>query len=367
MNGNNKKSRILVGLWDCPYCGAKGLNGLKKQCPNCGHPQDEGTKFYLGEEKQYLSEEEAADYGKGADWTCAYCGALNRYNATVCSGCGADREESTGDYFDNEKKQAEKEKRRQAEINAAAPKTEPAPNTEPEPAPKKKRSLLLFVLLAALIAGLLFVFLPRKSSASVSAMEWTRVYYTQNYEDVQRSDWSLPADATLISSSQQVHHYDPVFDHYEDVEVERTREVIDHYDTESYTVNNGDGTFTEHYRQVPVYATQHYTETEKQPVYIQVPVMGTKYVYVHKEWVQAEPVVATGTDGSPYWPDFTETETSRISSKASSYSVALTTDKNKTYSLYVPETVFTGCKIGDKVELTVTAGSVTAINGVSIG
>ena len=359
---DTKKSRILVGLWDCPYCGAKGLNGLKKQCPNCGHPQDEGTKFYLGTEKQYLDENEAENYGKGADWTCAYCGALNRYDATVCAGCGADRAESTGDYFDNEKKQAEKEKRRQAEIEAAQ-----KPASTPAPEPQKKRSPVLFIVLAALVGLLAFLFIPRSGNASVSAKEWTRALYTESFEDVERTDWTLPADATLLSSSEQIHHYNSVLDHYEDVEVQRSREVIDHYETETYTKNNGDGTFTELDRQVPVYKTEYYTVTEQRPVYIQVPVIMTLYRYVHKEWVDAGIVTAKGTDEEPYWPAFTETATARISTRAAAYVFTLTTEKNKSYSLYVPEDLFTACKIGDKVDITLTAGAVTAINGTKLG
>ena len=360
MEDNNKKSRTLVGLWDCPYCGAKGLNGLKKRCTNCGHPQDEGTKFYLGTEKEYLSEEEAAEYGKGADWTCAYCGALNRYNAEVCTGCGADREESTGDYFDNEKKQEEKERKRQEEIDAAA--QQPAP----EP-PKKKRSPLLLIILAALIGLFAFLVIPRSGGASVAAKEWTRVLYTENYEDVQRTDWTLPADATLLSSSKEIHHYDSVLDHYEDVRVRRERQVLDHYRTETYTVNNGDGTFTEKDRHIPVYKSEYYYETERQPVYVPVPVVMTKYTYVHKEWVDAGPVSVSGTEEEPYWPDFTESQTARISTRASAYTLTLKGDKNKSYSLLVPENVFTACKVGESVELTLTAGNVTAINGTKIG
>ena len=96
--------KIVEGLWDCPYCGQKGIGGLVKSCPNCAHPQDADTKFYLGEKKAYLDEEKAKDYGKGADWTCSFCGSLNRYGNANCVNCGAQREDSSGDYFENRKK-----------------------------------------------------------------------------------------------------------------------------------------------------------------------------------------------------------------------------------------------------------------------
>ena len=47
-------SRIVKGYWDCPYCGNKGISGLEKRCTACGHSQDEGTKFYLKEQKEYV-------------------------------------------------------------------------------------------------------------------------------------------------------------------------------------------------------------------------------------------------------------------------------------------------------------------------
>lgn len=354
-----KKSRVLVGLWDCPYCGAKGLNGLKKHCPNCGHPQDEGTKFYLGKEKEYLDEKTAEQYGKGADWTCSFCGALNRYNATECVNCGASRADMSGDYFDNEKKQAEKEQRRQAQIDSVKPAAAPAP------ASKTKRIVLLAVL-AALIGALLFLFIPRKGSATVSAKEWTRVIYTQNYEDVTREDWVLPADATEISHAEKIHHYDAVTVGYRDVEVERTREVFDHYDHETYTVNNGDGTFTERTRDVPVNRTERYTVTEQQPIIEQVPRYQTSYVYVHKEWVDGTPVTSTGSEDAPYWPEFTETPVLRESTRASSYKLTLSGEKDKVYAAYVPEDLFTALKTGDTVETRTSAGSLTAINGISV-
>ena len=45
--------KLIEGIWDCPYCDAKGIGGLRKYCPNCGHPQDKGTKFRVGEETRY--------------------------------------------------------------------------------------------------------------------------------------------------------------------------------------------------------------------------------------------------------------------------------------------------------------------------
>ena len=39
--------KIIEGLWDCPFCRNKRIRAGQKTCPDCGHPQDENTKFYI--------------------------------------------------------------------------------------------------------------------------------------------------------------------------------------------------------------------------------------------------------------------------------------------------------------------------------
>ena len=51
--------KIIEGLWDCPFYGNKRIRAGQKPCPDCGHPQDENTKFYMPDEIKYVSEEEA--------------------------------------------------------------------------------------------------------------------------------------------------------------------------------------------------------------------------------------------------------------------------------------------------------------------
>ncbi len=93
-------ARRVEGYWDCTYCGAQGIGGLTKTCPKCGHPQAKGLKFYVKKGPQnYLEPEVAKNYGKGADWVCAFCGSYNRYNDVVCRNCGAEKADSEENYF----------------------------------------------------------------------------------------------------------------------------------------------------------------------------------------------------------------------------------------------------------------------------
>ena len=53
--------KLIEGRWDCPSCGAKGIKASSKNCPNCGNPQDENTKFYMPDKIDYVPDEEAKD------------------------------------------------------------------------------------------------------------------------------------------------------------------------------------------------------------------------------------------------------------------------------------------------------------------
>ena len=91
--------KIVEGLWDCAYCGADKIGGLQKHCPQCGHPQSKNLKFYLGEQKRYLTDEELAARSTEPDWLCEYCNSLSNSKFIYCKNCGAPRTEENKDYF----------------------------------------------------------------------------------------------------------------------------------------------------------------------------------------------------------------------------------------------------------------------------
>ena len=105
--------KIIEGLWDCPFCGNKRIRAGQKTCPDCGHPQDENTKFYMPDEIKYVSEEEAEKISRNPDWQCSFCGSLNSDDLNVCKNCGATKEDSERSYF--EMRQQEEEKKRKKE------------------------------------------------------------------------------------------------------------------------------------------------------------------------------------------------------------------------------------------------------------
>ena len=80
----------------------------------------------------------------------------------------------------------------------------------------------------------LFVYLNGNKTSgdlTVSALEWTRNIQIEENIQYSESGWDVPDTAEVTSQRQELHHYDSVFSHYKDVEVQRSRRVLDHYET----------------------------------------------------------------------------------------------------------------------------------------
>ncbi len=356
-------NKIIEGLWDCPYCGQKGIGGLTKSCPNCAHPQDEGTKFYLGSEKKAVDAEKAKNYGKGADWTCAFCGSLNRYNNENCSNCGAERADSSGDYFENRRKEAAK---------AAPP---------PAPPPKKRKLWPLLLVLLAIIAVVVLIAMPRSKDVTVSDKAWSRSIAIEEYVTLRESDWSVPSGGRVVNSRREIRSYNQVLDHYATEPYEVAEEVLDGYDTYTDYEDNGDGTFTEITREEPRYRTEYHTEYREVPVYRQEPVYDTLFDYDIERWVPTREETARGSSyepgdstlrglevSEPYWPETRLSGSERERGHSESYTLYFT-DKKKgsTYTARVSEEIWQKYKKGDGVELKVQGSRVVEIDGVSVG
>ncbi|MBR3557014.1 MAG: hypothetical protein IKN89_13995 [Oscillospiraceae bacterium] len=359
--------KIVEGLWDCPYCGQKGIGGLVKSCPNCAHPQDADTKFYLGEKKEYLDEEKAKDYGKGADWTCAFCGSLNRHGNANCANCGAQREDSSGDYFEN---------RRKEQAAQAKP--------QPQPQPKKKRKIApLIIGILAILAIIFFVTRPKDKATTVVDKTWERAIAVEALTPVQEQSWSQPPQsARNVSSRQAIRTYEKVLDHYEEEAYDVPYDVLDGYDTYTEYEDNGDGTFTEVEREEPRYRTEYRTEYRTVPVYRDEPVYDTLYEYEIDKWVPARTEKAGGScyeprsdliragDWSvvsePYWPDTRLGGNERESTRGEEYILYFSDAKGKSYSARVTEELWNKYSRDQSVELEVQGSRVLSIDGVRI-
>ena len=350
-------SKLVMAYWDCPFCGTKGNRGDAVNCPSCGRARGD-VQFYMkgyneGETREedersdveYLDEEQAKYVSKNPDWYCSFCNSLNSDNAQFCGNCGSSRADSESNYFG----MLQKKKEREAAEAAAQP--QPA-----QPKVKRRSPLLIFVLILAAII-LLFTWMNGNKTSTdlkISGLSWIRNINVEENRMFSGSGWTLPAGAEQTDARNEIHHYDQVLDHYEYVDVQRSRQVVDHYETYYTYEDNGNGTFSEISHERPVYTTEYYTETVQQPVYLSVPRYQTKYYYNYWQWTPSRNVTATGEDHNTSWPEVTLAENEREGQKTEVYrfSVEDTKKAGQTAVYQLAESDWMNLNVGDQIFIT---------------
>ncbi len=346
--------KLVMAYWDCPSCGSKGLRGDQASCPNCGRARGE-VKFYMKDHAEgstreehertdieYVDEEKAKYVNRNPDWYCSFCHSLNSDNAQTCTSCGASRASSEANYFQMHEAQKAREEAR----------SEPAQSQQ---APQKKRSILPLILIAAVIIGV-FVFLNSSKTSGdfrVDRLSWERAIAVEQNLLYHESGWSVPSGGEVTAQRREIHHYNTVLDHYEDVEVQRSRSVIDHYETYYTYSDKGNGYYEEIPHERPVYTTEYYTETESRPVYKQVPEYATKYDYDIWRWTQTRTASSSGDGHEAYWPETNLSDDEREGDRAEVYRVVITdTKKNTTTSYRMAEADWRQLNEGDSLYIT---------------
>ena len=348
--------KLVMGYWDCPFCGTQGNRGDVVNCPACGRARGEVT-FYMKDhiegqtreqnetgDIEYVDEEKAKTMSRNPDWYCSFCNSLNSDNAAFCSNCGATRESSESNYFQMQQKKQERERQ------------EAAAQSQPKAAaqPRSKRPLFLFIAVVLIIVGI-FVFMNGNKTSgdlSVASVAWERTIQIEENIKYSESDWVLPQGAEQTGQRRELHHYETVLDHYESRQVQRSRQVIDHYET-YYTYNDlGNGMYEQVEHERPVYDTEYYYETVQEPVYRQEPRYQTKYYYDIWRWTPTRTEKASGTDHSPAWPAFTLGENEREGEHKEKYSFTVTDKDQKQSSYSLPESNWMNLNPGDSVHIT---------------
>ena len=346
-------SKLVMGYWDCPFCGSKEIRGDKANCPSCGRARgevqfyvkgyEEGENLQADELEQFeqLTEEQEKAVSKNPDWYCSFCNSLNSDNAQFCGNCGASREDSEANYFEMLKKKQEREA------------AETAAQAQPARPQKRSRSpLVVFACILLAIIGI-FVWMNGNKTAGdlkISALNWVRNINVEENRVFSESGWELPAGAEQTGTRREVHHYDQVLDHYEDVEVPRTRQVYDH---DEYTLqDNGNGTFSTVSH--PVYRTETYYVKESRPVYVPVPRYATKYYYNIRRWVPSRDVTASGDNHDVRWPEVTLAENEREGRRTEVYRFTVEHQKQKeAHATYrIAESDWQHLNVGDQIYIT---------------
>ena len=345
--------KLVMGYWDCPYCDTKGVRGDQAVCPGCGRPRGE-VKFYMkgqaqNEERradqvgdiEYVDEEKAKYINRNPDWYCSFCETLNSDNADTCRSCGASRQDSEANYFEMLRK---KQQREAARVQTAV-----------QEKPKRSRFPLILIALVLVIVGI-FTYMNSNSTRGdyrISAVSWERVISVEKNTLCHESGWTVPDGGEVTDRRSEIHHYDTVIDHYETVEVQRSRRVLDHYETYYTYEDLGNGYYDQVEHQRPVYETEYYTETEQQPVYRQVARYQTKYYYDIWRWIEDRQARASGEDHSAYWPDPQLGADEREAGRAAVYRISVTDTKNDSTARYrLSEADWESLKPGDSLYIT---------------
>jgi len=396
--------KLIEGLWDCKYCKTTGIGGSKRECPNCGKPRDENTKFYMPGEITYVPEEEASKINRNPDWICAYCNSLNSASYSTCQSCGSERTSENHDYFTNKKTEesencensekyeesenCEEQERHEeseiheetqgheeSEIHEETVNTSDAEEILNESFGIKLKhkvidvadevicfiedswtSILLMLSIVALIVGLVYIFIPKNQEITINSFNWERSIQIERYQTVDESGWSLPEGARLHNSKKEIYAYEQVLDHYEN----RTRQVakqrISGY--EEYVTGYrdlGNGYFEEITAQRPIYETYYETEHYQEPVYRSEPIYKTKYYYEIDKWLYDRTLTTSGYDQNPYWEDVSALKKDeRVSTRNEKYYINGTTAKGKSKEISIPYEEWKDLAVGDTVNIKVS-------------
>lgn len=396
---------IYEGKWRCTFCQTV-CRGRDMNCAGCGARRGEDVEFFLDDDAPPLTDEALLrEAGDGPDWLCETCGGSNRFSAATCQTCGAPVGGSTFREVTVTHSGATARKVGVTRSAARVPRPQPS-----------------YMLLGIIPAGMLVLIIPaglvllllmfvmlggggggttsrafvpsvdprysisRNVELAVERVEWKRSVVVEEYRDVVSEDWegSVPSDARIISSRQDVHHHDRVKvgshvvqEPYTERVKAGSRTVTETYTSREYggteryqcgTRNRGNGYFETVYCTRPVYRTVTKTRSKQvddyQTVarvrdknvddYKDVPVYRLKVRYSVARWVPADTLAAAGTDLSPRWPEVVDGRTKRAGKRSESYRVFLRDPQNnKVYDREVGAAEFALFTAGAKCAATV--------------
>ncbi|HRJ06430.1 MAG TPA: hypothetical protein PK911_02675 [Candidatus Saccharibacteria bacterium] len=357
---------VLEGLWQCKQCNTGiEIPGLILNCPVCGDARntllDPEERPYLPENARVITDADELQLADaGPNWNCGKCGQSNLATTDSCSNCGEARGANDDvnathkyvsgvaaegvelsdpsvletDWTDAVLQQADKLQeladgpvvmpsrtfhlsdlpRRGAELVHRT--VEVSQTGVSKLLPLVKRAGVLGVGVVVSIVALTLIYLgflkTYEVELTVKSLSWERQVEVEEFRTLTQEGWTYPSDARIIDSYEKLHHTDRVIDHYVTKSREVTKQVQVGTTTETYvcgtvTVDNGNGTFdqvdVECQRQVPVYETVTTTEYYEEPVYRDVEVYQTWYVYQIDRWVTDYFEKSSGGDTDPYWPE----------------------------------------------------------------
>jgi hypothetical protein len=374
---------IRERAWDCPACGRKGNRGPEKFCGSCGSPRGKDIKFYLPCDARVVTDEEELRKAKsGPDWNCSFCSGDNPSSNSFCSGCGASKDGAPSREvieYRTDTPQIEKQKDNvQADVFTQGKYIEP-----PGDRLFKYIFMTFFTLILLTVGGLfIYMFVPwyslspffqrvsdffyvKETTLTVTGFSWDREINFEKLKSVKKEAWEHeePADAKIISSHNEIHHYDKVLIRTD--KKTRTHKEKVYKGTEKVKVgvkDLGNGYFEDIYEDRPVYEEVEKKETYEEPVYEDKPVYKKKIIYEVIEWTPVRKVNEKGDDQKAFWPSFTMEEGEREGGRYDNYCVFFTDQKGNSFT-YKPgsETEWMAFQKGQTYKARVSSGEIREI------
>jgi len=223
--------RQIEMLWKCTSCGAKNL-GRHPVCQSCRNPKDGSEDWLMPEDTAAAATVTdpalLAMATAGADWRCGFCGSDQRNSDGTCKACGAAKKEG---------RSLEEIERAPAPVPAAAAAS--AAPARPRPKATPRQMLVAFLCLVSSCGGcgacLYYLGKPEILEARVASVSWEHRVKVDRWQVVGHEGFAeaRPVDANGIKSLGPREHH--------------REQVLDHYETEYYTVKEQDGTKSESY------------------------------------------------------------------------------------------------------------------------
>lgn len=349
---------IREGLWDCQYCGTKGILGRHKTCPNCARSRPEGTTFYLPEDEKAVENAALQEKAQvGPDWICEYCRSSNAADVDVCAHCSAPREGTSPRQ--QVKEYAPGEAPRSGDMTVPDPHEKYRQEKPARPGKERPRWLLpaaaLLGVALLLVLGSLF-FGSNDVEATAAGFNWERTVAVEALKTLTEEGWELPVGARLVGQREAIHHYDQVLQGYETKERQVSERV--QVGQRTYVCGQrdlGNGFFEDVECTEPVYETQTRLETYQEPVYSQVPVYDTQYTYEVDRWVRARTERAAGNDRRPQWPEPDPAQNERLREREEAYGIIFVDGDGNRYEMELPEEEWRTFETGASYQLKVNS------------
>lgn len=329
-----KKTVGYVELeWKCPNCGARNP-GTQTKCAGCGAAQPQDVAFEQGVQEELLTDEaKIAQAQAGPDIHCGFCGTRNVATATKCRQCGAELKAGTKRQVGKVVGALQSEQAPPiacavcgAENPAAALRCakcgSPLTKPEPKPAVVAQRptarplpmGLIIAVAAIAILACVIFFVMTgsRRSEmvGRVDGVQWQRVILVQALVPVTRQDWreDIPAGVAVGNCVERVRSVQP----------EPAPGAVEVCGT-PYVVDTGTG------------VGEVVQDCEYQ-------VYGEWCDYQTTAWQAIAPIVLSGVDLNPRWPNPLFGQDQRESGRQQEYVVTFETEEGELrYTITDPE------------------------------